>query len=209
MSSEPTGVPAHRSPDGTCRVVRTRHPSSRRNDRSRWYPAAAPIAGGPPGAGQGTRARPFPGRAPLTRRGGPGGHAGAVPRRLRRPPCCDGRRAVRRRPALAAVEPSVKAAEPAGSAAGGPTCGCRAERRWRTHGLPRLGQVPPAVDGPPPPSGSCSRRPSSTPLLIFVGDRARGDATGSAIMSREHRQLGGSPAWRCSHRHMSNCSSSR
>ena len=26
------------------------------------------------------------------RRGGPGGHAGAVPRRLRRPPCCDGRR---------------------------------------------------------------------------------------------------------------------
>ena len=31
------------------------------------------------------------------RRVGPGGHAGAVPRRLRRPPCCDGRRAVRPR----------------------------------------------------------------------------------------------------------------
>ena len=31
------------------------------------------------------------------RRGGPGSHAGAVPRRLRRPPCCDGRRAVRPR----------------------------------------------------------------------------------------------------------------
>ena len=37
MSSEPTGVPAHRSPDGTWRVVRTRRPSSRRNDRSRWH----------------------------------------------------------------------------------------------------------------------------------------------------------------------------
>ena len=37
MSSEPTGVPAHRSPDGTWRVVRTRRPSSQRNDRSRWH----------------------------------------------------------------------------------------------------------------------------------------------------------------------------
>ena len=47
------------------------------------------------GSRPGTPARPFPGRARLTGQAGQAGHAGAVTRRLRRPPCCDdGRRAV-------------------------------------------------------------------------------------------------------------------
>ena len=66
-----------REPGAGTASCRSRRAAGRRRGRSRGRPVRSPVGlGSPAKAGQ-------------------GGHAGAVPRRLRRPPCCDGRRAVR------------------------------------------------------------------------------------------------------------------